>query len=306
MGKQVVPGAKRGQVFFINALEEGPGEFPFRVVIIGLDTGHKRGEHPFWDERAAGIKIDEPLVANIRTYGVREAIKVRKVKLGTGDNDYIFEVIDGRQRTKMCREAARRAKAAGEVPMPLKLEVGADREETQVGLMISLNSHRFDDTAMVRARKASDLIGMGHSRADVANMFGVSKQAIGNWLSLVTLHRSVQKAVERGELSASAAIELRDVPKGEQVEKLAELVASGTGATDAKRQRKSRQNGNAAPQPVAKRPPVKVLRRVAENEDFIDSLSPDAKSLLLWMLGDEKQAAEIPGLADVLKVGDRP
>jgi len=303
MGKQVVPGAKRGQVFYINPLGEGPagGDYEYRVVIIGLDTAHKRGEHRLWDERAGSIQMDEPLVANIRTYGVRESVKVRKVKTGNGEDDYIFEVVDGRQRTKMCREGARRAVAAGEVPPLLKLEVSNDREETQVGVMISLNAHRFDDTTMVRARKVADLTGMGYTRSDLANMFGVSKQAIANWLVLTALHKTVQSAIEKGTISASAAGQLADVPMPEQPAKLKELVEAGaTGVDEAKRQRRGRQGGQPAA-PRGKRPAIKVLRRVADDDEFLSGLSPDARDLFHWMMGDEKRAARIKGLTALLK-----
>lgn len=305
MGKQVVPGAKRGQVFYVNALEEGPEGYPYRVVIIGLDTEHKRGEHHLWDERAAGIQLHEPLISNIRVYGVREAVKVNKVKTGEGDDDYIFEVVDGRQRTKMCREGARRAVKAGEIPPLLKLEVGHDRAETQVGVMISLNAHRFDDSLMVRARQAADLIGQGYTRGDVANMYGVSKQAIANWVALTSLHKSVQAAIEKGAISGSAAGELKDVPLADQPEKLKTMVEAGaTGVSEARRQRTARQAGNGSAPPQGKRPGVKLLRRVAENSEFLSTLSPDARDLFHWMMGDEERASRIKGLTALLKGDD--
>jgi len=306
MGKQVVPGAKRGQVFYVDPLIEGPGDYPYRVVIIGLDTEHKRGEHHLWDARASQIGLDEPLVKNIRAYGVREAVKVQKIKTGPTEDDYIFEVVDGRQRTKMCREAAKRARAAGELPPLLKLEVGKDREEQQVGVMISLNAHRFEDDTMTRARQASDLLGLGYTRADLAVMYGVSKQAIANWCALTALHKTVQKAIEKGKISASAASQLADVPIAEQPEKLEEMIAAGaTGVAEAKRQRTARKKGkpnNGAQH--GKRPPIKMLRRIADNDDFLSTLSPDARDLFHWMMGDEKRAQRIKGLTGLLKSED--
>jgi ParB family chromosome partitioning protein len=300
MAKQAYPGAKRGEVFHVDPLEEGPEGYPYRVVIIGLDTNHKRGEHPFWDPRACA-PLEPAFVANVGHYGNRDAVLLRKEKVGTGENDYVFIVIDGRQRTKATRLNAETAKKTGEKAPLLKVETDRSREEVQVGVMISLNEHRHDDGPMVKARKASDLLGQGYDLAAVSNMFGVSRQAISNWQKLATLHKSVQKAVEMGKVSATAAIQLSDLPDADQKTKLAEMIESGaTGVDNARRERTGRKNGTK-PAAAGKRPGITAIRRVAENDAFIESLSPDAKHILNWVLGDAEAAAGVEGLAAALK-----
>jgi hypothetical protein len=288
MGKQAIVGATRGQHFFVD---------PSRVTIIGRDTAHKAGEHPLFDERATR-DYDEARVRNIRTYGVKVAVVVRK-NGKRDDGEDVLEVIDGRGRTIDCREAFRRAEAAGEVGPMLKVEFERSDEDTQVGVMVSLNEHRVEDTPMNRARKAGRILSAGRSVGDVANMFAVSEQAVRGWQVLLELSKAVQKAVDAGSIAASAALQLRKLSHEEQNEKLGELLAGAKQNGNKRptaRQARDKVNGHKAPRLTRG-----VAKKLQKHPWSQEHLSADARALLSWIAGDDKAIDSVEGLRERLE-----
>jgi len=284
MGGQAFQG-KRGQHFYCD---------PHTVTIVGLDTDHKEGEHPLWDERIH-LPIDEALVRNIGRYGNKDACKVRKVGKREDGTD-IIEVIEGRQRTRHTRIAYDRAIEAGEQPPMLKIEFERVDEETAVGIMISLNEQRRNDGIMTKARKAVRVLQMGSSHQDVADMFGVTTGAVRHWEKGMELSKPIHKAIEKGQLTFSAAVKLHGLTPDEQVEKLKELTANGQKATVANA-------GRVAKGKQVRRKrllPKPVLQKMETDEDFVAGLSPDARALVKVMLGDEEAVDEVPGLRAML------
>jgi len=202
---------------------------------------------------------------------------------------------------RAAREANRRNADEGFEELRVPCIVKRTKDADALGVMISTNENRQDDDAITRAAKGQRMIDYGKTEEDVAVAFGISKQALKNLLALLDLSSKVQKAVQARKLSATAAIELRDLTHAEQNEKLAEMLATGaTGVVETRRQRKARQNGKPTT-PRGKGVGVKVLRKVAADEEFLDTLSPDAKDILLWILGDEARVKRIKGLTAVLK-----
>ncbi len=133
-------------------------------------------------------------------------------------------------------------------------------------------------------------------------MYGKAPQTIRNWLDLVGLDKRVQKLVDERRLTATSAITLKDLPHDEQYEKAEEMVEAGIVAEEAKAQARNRRNGKKTESGTrGKRPGVKVLRKIADNEEFVGGLSQDAKDLLHWFLGDESKAKRIKGLTALLK-----
>lgn len=283
MAKQALEG-KRLNAFAMDASD---------LTIIGLDT--KDGpEHPLYDERIF-LPIDEAMVRNIRAFGVIEAINVRK-------NGPKVEVVDGRQRVRHARIASERNVAEGLPPIlvPCLAPIKAT-DVTAMGVMVSANAHRRDDDPMTRAKKASRMMALGATEADVAVSFGVTKAQVKNYLALLDLAPKVQKAVEAEAVPFTAAIQLADLPREEQVAQLDKMIeAGGVTVTEAKRQRQARASGADA-EPRSKRPGLSTLRKVAEDKDFTDSLSDDARALLEWVVGNESAARRVKGLTAVLK-----
>lgn len=291
MGKTALPGASRTTAFTLD---------PDQVVIIGLDT--KDGiEHPLYDERVK-MPLDEGLVRNIMIHGILQAISVRK----NGDT---IEVIAGRQRVRSAREANKRLKAKGLAPIKVPAFVRRDRDGDVIGIMISENENRTDDNPIVRAQKAQRMLNLGHTEGAAAAAFGISVQQLKNLLQVLDLADGVQDMVSKGNLSFTAATQIADLPREDQVVQAKAMIEAGTGVVEAKRQRrmrKAKKNGKAAPtDPTAslrgKSVKVSVLRSIAADEEFMSTLEPQARDMLKWIIGDEGAAKRIKGLTAQLK-----
>lgn len=288
MAKTAVPGASRGTVFKMD---------PADPIIIGLDT-RDGPEHPLYDDRIH-LPLDEGLVLNIMARGVLVPVLGRK-------NGKRVEIVDGRQRIRCAREANKRLKKEG--CKTVKIEVSLKRprsEQDALGMLITTNENRINDDYVARAHKAQRLLDYGATEEEVANEFGCNPQTIKNLLKILELSPKVQKAIKAGQIGYIAATSLTDLTQKDQDETLEAMIATGnTGVDEAKRLRRSRKkkdNGSADTAPRAKKVPTKVLRRVAEDEEFTSTLSPDAKAILLWVLGDENAARRVKGLTALLK-----
>lgn len=295
MGKTAIEGARRGNLFYCS---------PFRVTIVGRDIP-AGPEHPLYDERAQR-HIDPSRVKNIRTYGVIDAVKVRKN--GKHDNGEfegmdVLEVIDGRGRVIDCREAYRLATEAGEDPPLLKVEVARVDEDTAIGVMVSANEHRDEDTPLNKARKAMRIMRNGRTGQEVADMFGVTPQAVSNWMSILELSKKVQQAIDKKLLTAKAALALKELSHQQQDEKLSELLAQGHTDSNGKRRpptaNEVRHAANGKGQPLKfNKGAAKVL---VNDQRWMDGLSPDAVALARFIAGDEDAVDQVPGLRTRLK-----
>ena len=289
MAKQAIPGASRTNLFLVD---------PTTVVIIGLDTEDGR-DHPLWDPRIE-MEVPEGLVLNIMKYGVLEPPLVRK----NGDR---IEVIDGRQRIRAARTANERLAEAGGAPLLVPVMLRKADDLGHVGVMVTANEQRFGDDAVAKAMKAQRLLDFGGTVEDVGIAMGVSVTQVKNLLTILDLSSKVQKAISGDKVSYSAAIQLADLTHTDQNTKLAAMLENGaTGYADAKRQKKERQAGKAPSNGEetslrGKGVKVAVLRKVADDEDFMGNLSEDARHLLLWILGDQGRARKIKGLSKLLK-----
>lgn len=297
MAKQAIADAKRLNAFGVD---------PDHLCVVGIDTKDKEGQHPLWDERIH-LKVNEALVLNIMAMGVLEPVLVRK-------NGELLEVIDGRQRVLAARVANGRMRAAGLEPILVPCMVRRDDAKTALGVMISTNEQRIDDMPLTRARKAQRLLNLGQDEDYVAQCFGLSVQQVKNLLSLLDLDERVQKAVERGELGATVATQLADLKHSDQWTKAQELVTAGAGVAEAKRQKQERtaakknggQRATSNDEARGKRPSVSVVRKLGDakgdkTKEFIENLSPDARDLFYWMLGEESRAKRVKGLMSALR-----
>jgi len=205
MGKAAFTG-KRGDIFYLK-----PDE-------LRIET---QKEAALYDPRA-DLPVDENLVKNIMVYGVIVPIVVAKL-------DGSPVVVDGRQRAKAAAEASRRLVAEGKEPILVPCVLRKDTTEDLFGVSVSANEQRQDDSPLLKAQKSAKLQNMGKSVDEVAVLFGVTPQAVYQWDKLLKCAAPVRKAVEAGQLTASAAVQLAGLPAAEQTEKLAELLASSNG-----------------------------------------------------------------------------
>lgn len=214
MGKQAVD-APRRNYFMMN---------PHDLKVVGVDTDHKSAEdHYLWDARIK-LPVDQALVNNIRTYGVLRPVTAIK------DGEDCLTV-DGRRRVIHARLAYDAAVAAGEEP-PLIPVIFIRGDEAHV-FGVSRVHNRFgrSETIMQDAANAQRMIDLGKSEDEVAVAYGVKRQTIKDWLSLLGLAASVRKAVDAGEISPSAAAGLAQLSKDEQEKHLEKLKAEGAKPT---------------------------------------------------------------------------
>lgn len=229
--------------------------------------------HPLYDPRV-NLPVDENLVRNVMVFGVKEPVLVRK-------NGVEYEVVAGRQRTKAAVEANKRLIAEGKEPLRVRTIIERGDDADMFGVMILENELRQNDSPISKAKKAQRLLDMGKSEEWVATAFGVSKQTVNNYLTLLDLCGPVKTAVERGELSASAAAKMGKLSHDEQKQKLDTMRAQG-GQMTAARAEKVARGENA--------PPVKRMRSRAKVADLLavtdrdDEFGRGFKQALRWVL----------------------
>lgn len=275
MGKQAIENATR-----INAFAVSPKD----LILIGRDT--KDGpEHPLYDSRALGDP-DPTLVRRIKLNGFRSVISVVK------DGDRIL-VAAGRRRVIAAREAERQLQEEGsDLVLKAKCIVEKGSDPALFDLMVGENEHRVNYTPMQRAKLMLRAVQMGDEQS-TADLFRCSVQTVHNYLALLDLHPEVQAKIESGEISASAAAKLADLPKVEQPGALAEVEAEGDKVTaDTVAAGVARAQGEDTHKAPGKRLIKRLVRSQVADPDGPDALHPEFLRALQWVLGD----LEIPEL----------
>ena len=248
---------------------------PNSLVIVGLDIEEENS--PLNDERS-GWDVDENMVRNIMVYGIQQPVIVRAESGKT-------YVVDGRQRVKAAREAARRQDEAGEHSTKVPcIEVKADDGRVS-GIMVSTNEIRKDDEILGKARKAARLLDLVGDIEEVAIAFGRSTKTIENWMKLVQADPKVHEAIESGLISAAVGIELASKSREEQLEALARL-ATAPGAASSSKGRKSATipDGDTDTGPKEHPGIKKGWVRKAMKTEAAKALPPAQRSVLNWIL----------------------
>lgn len=291
--------APRLQAFYLD---------PFEVVIIGLDT-EDGPEHILYDERIA-LPISDQDVDNVIKHGVLKPGLVRKEKMADGEERSV--VLDGRQRTRWARAANMKlADTYGRdseeyrrrmVRVPFVPKQIGD-EQKQASVMVAANHHKESDT-MVKARQAQRMLDRGMSMRDIAADFAVTETAVGQWLKLLDLSDHMRAAVERGVLPASAAVQYSDISHDEQAAVIAEADKLGVKITTGKA-REDRNKRARGDKPTlanaAKSVPSRVIRKLIDNEAFMEGLTPSERGLLCWVAGHAGMERRVRGLRAALK-----
>tara|TARA_Y100000310_G_scaffold115743_1_gene114337 strand:+ start:1315 stop:2313 length:999 start_codon:yes stop_codon:yes gene_type:complete len=239
---------------------------PESLVIVGLDT-EDGSENALYDFRVS-LDENESLIRNIMVYGIQQPVICRE------EAGQLF-VVDGRQRVRAARVAAKRQNEAGEFAVKVPV-IAAKGDDSRVhGIMISANEVREDDSILGKALKASRMLDLVGDTAEVAIAFGRSEQTLRNWLSLAGADSAIHDAVRAGEMSAAAAIELSNLPREEQVEALGD---KATTATEAKKHKAKK--GKRKTQPGVKR----MWAKKALKSRAFRSLNEDEKQVLEWIV----------------------
>lgn len=219
------------------------------------------------ERRKIPLEELESLVRSIMVRGVIEPVVVTK----RGDRPV---VVDGRQRVKASREANRRLAAEGAqtVLVPCVLRTGDSKDLAAVS--VAANEIRRAESVLARARKASRLLNLGLDEGEVADAFGVTTQAVKNWTALLSCSAPVLKAVERGQLAASAASKLAALTPTQQREALA---AGKVTARDAQRKAAKASGRARAPRMRSRKEIEARLTAGADSAAFQEALE--------WVLG---------------------
>jgi ParB family chromosome partitioning protein len=179
---------------------------------------------PLYDERV-NLPVDEGLVLNIMhapdgaAQGVLEPINATR-NPETGK----VEVIDGRQRVKAAREANKRLRKAGMEPVWVPAMLKRTNAYGAMGMLISSNEHRQNDSPLGRAKKAQRYLDLGRDESEIAALFGISAASVKNMLSLLDAPAAVRNAVEAGKISTSDGYKLSKLEPEEARVKVAELM----------------------------------------------------------------------------------
>jgi ParB/RepB/Spo0J family partition protein len=164
------------------------------------------------------------MIRNIMVYGIQQPVIVRSEAGKT-------YVVDGRQRVKAAREAARRQDEAGEHSTKVPcIEVKADDARVS-GIMVSTNEIRKDDDILGKARKAARLLDLTGDKDEVALAFGRSAKTIENWLKLLEADPKIHDAIEKNKISAAVGIDLAGKSRPVQAKALADLLKAPSSAT---------------------------------------------------------------------------
>jgi len=233
---------------------------------------------PFYQARAEEAP-DAGLVLSMKSGGflANQAISVFK------DGDSLC-VLDGRRRTIAAIEANRQRAAEGKELLRVSVILKRGTESELFAVQCSANENRADINDMERAKELSRLMGYGRTEEEAGSVLGMDKAKSKRVLSLLDCAAPVQKAVESGRLSASAASKLAKLPREEQVAQLDAALAEGAGKpTVAKVTRAVKvAQGESAVAP----PSRKVLRATLKRAES-DATGGDLLDVLRWVASGE-------------------
>lgn len=181
---------------------------------------------PLYDERI-DLPYDEAMVLNMMyvsepggaPQGVIEPLIVRRNQ-ETGK----IEVVDGRQRVKAAREANKRLRKQGLDPILVTAMVERGKDARLMGMLISANAHRLEETLSGRAQKAQRYIDLGRDPKDVAVLLGTSEATVKNLLHLLDAPAAIRNAADTEKISAANSYKLARMEPEEGRKKLAELL----------------------------------------------------------------------------------
>jgi len=187
----------------------------FEDAAVTLVTDEK---HPLYDERVH-LEPSESMILNVMAYGIIEPVIVWKDP-ETGKT----LVVDGRQRVKSCREANKRIRRAGGQAHRVPAISRRADPGTSVGLMISTNEQRVEDTPMNLARKAAKMLDLGKTEAEVGIALGRSAASVKNLIALLDAPAVVRHAVESGKISTCDGYKLAKLDVEDAKKKVDQLI----------------------------------------------------------------------------------
>lgn len=203
--------------------------WPEEIKIQGWDTPIDLND-PLDDNRI-DLPVDPAMVANMKAVGVIEpvVITVRKVAPGGDVTPEMANrlsgpfVVDGRRRVMHARVANKELEKEGQekVKVPYILKSGEDPAKL-VAWAKSANRFRVDNGPLRSAYDVRQMMNVHNfTIEDCATVLGASEQTIRNWLTLLDQPKEIREAIEKQEITTTAALML--APLKDEAQKLEEL-----------------------------------------------------------------------------------
>lgn len=238
-------------------------------------------KHPLYDRRVHQAP-NPKTVRNYRAQGVLEPVLFYKDP-ETGEN----LVIDGRRRVINARELNRRLVEAGEEPITIPAipkRVMRDSDKSFVGMMVSTNEIREEDSPINRAEKMARMLDVGHTEDAIAVAFGVEVPTVRSALKLLDCCMAVRDAVEAEQITVSHALKLAKLSPDEQRAKVQALIDAADGKEGHARSR--------AQKAVLSGPAARVRPR-KQIEAALAEATGERLAALRWVLGiDDAEGAQ--------------
>lgn len=194
--------------------------------IIRLDTGKHLSrlllpegpEDPHWDPRME-LEVPEALIESMASEDLPTTIQVVEVR------EDQYRIVDGRTRVRAVPEANKLRKKRGLPPVVLTLAVVDAPEDDRVILMRGLRSNvRMDSPPTVLAQEISRWLDADISEEEICKSLHIDLKRLHGLVSLLNLPKSVQKLVDSGTVSLTAALNLTKLDAG-KVEDAAQKLA---------------------------------------------------------------------------------
>lgn len=239
--------------------------------------------HPLYERERLEAPLPPALVANIKHRGVLKPVLVRK-------NGERLEVIDGRRRVLCARVANKALVVEGLKPMLVPIIVRKGHDADLVAISGAAQMHE-EESPLNKARRAQKLVDFGYAADQIAVELGVSERCVQDWTKLLEMSSAVQDAIERRDLTASAALKLAGLDHEAQVKALDKLTSPAAGSKGNGKPATAKEAAGVAGRAV--KPGLRQVKKVA------DAMGHGQVAVALgWVLGEvsaEDLAASVPG-----------
>ena len=174
------------------ALSEGPSQD------ISLDRIVPNPKQP---RKVFDVAQLEELVSSIQRHGVLQPIVVRP----RGDQ---FELVSGERRTRASQMAGKTT-----IPAVVRTDI---RDDQMLELALVENVQRQDLDPLERAQAFREMMAtLGLTQEQVADMVGLKRSTVANFLRLLDLPEVIQSAIQKGLISMGHAKAMLSLPSAE-------------------------------------------------------------------------------------------
>lgn len=233
----------------------------------------------------------ESFILNIMHYGVRQPITVRK-NPETGKT----EVVDGRKRVLGCREANKRLKKRGDEPWRVSAVPARAGSGDAIGLMITLNEQRVEDSPLNLAKKCARMMERGKTEEEVALAIGKSTATLKNMLGLLDAPAVVRHAVENGKVSVSDGYKLSKLSVDDAKKKVGQLLAHAPRTPGKKRSPNARKAREIVGGATGSHEGMRAINQVENLKRELGEEHAEAVSALQWVLGEDVDLEKVFGI----------